>query len=223
MSIEKAWSIIIITALIIGACFFGYKGYLTYQEWKNPKIETIKTVVEPLPEKTYIGIKDRVIELNKDPEANKVEIKELRIDLSKERQAFLASDDTILIKTTDGKTLLIYRNEEEILQAASDNIEKIIEHRDIVVLPEEISISDKDWGIKAGGYYSFDNSYGIIISKEVFDIGKWSLNASALINNFKDYKFSIGGDIGVEIRDNLELGAGYSTNKEFYVKIQYKF
>ena len=254
MKIFKVILVIIIIALL---SFAGYYGYNYFKKWEADRFSeinmlrsnqdmflqkitelstTITHIVNDVVKttttlrevgSTYEGLKERVIELKKDEEANKDEIAELREQLSEQRQAFLASDNTILIKTTNDDTLLIYRDTEDTLQPASDNIVKIIEHRElssiVPILPEEISIGDKDWGIKAGGYYSFDNSYGIILSKEVFSIKKYSLNVSALMNNFKDYKFSIGGDIGYEIKDNLEVGAGYSTNKEFYVKLQYQF
>ena len=219
----KIVKIVLVIIIIFILSFAGYKGYIAYQKWQEPKIETIKTVVEPLPDKTYEGLKEQVIELKKDEEVNKDEIEVLREELSIQRKAFLNSDDTILIKTTNDETLLLYRDVDGNLQAGSDNISKIIEHRDVVILPEEISISDKDWGIKAGGYYSFDNTYGVIISKGIFTVKDYSINASLLLSDFEDFKFAIGGDIGYEIRDSLEIGVGYNTNKEFYVKLQYQF
>jgi len=209
--------------LVIGACFLGYNVYNYFEERNKPEIETIETVVEVFPERTYEGLKEDVIELKEDEEANKEEIEVLREALSVERKAFLASDDTILIKTISDDTILLYRDKEGILQAGSDNITKIIEHRDIVVLPEEISVRGKDWDIKVGGFYSFEKTYGIIVSKEIFSIKDYSLNVSILLDDFEAFRFNVGGDVGYEIRENLEIGVGYNTSKEIYVKLQYEF
>ena len=213
-----------IILIILASVFVGYKGYLAYQKWQEPKIETIKTVVEVTPDITYEGLKEQVIELKEDEETNKEEIEILREALSVERKAFLNSDDTILIKTTGDDTILLYRDIEGNLQAGSDNISKIIEHRDVVILAEEeLMIKETSYDLKAGAYYSFDKTYGVIVSKEIFSIKDCSLNASVLLNDFEDFKFNIGGDVGYEIKENLELGIGYSTNKDFYIKLQYEF
>jgi len=214
---------ILAMVIVVSIFFIGYKIYNYDKEQREPIIETIETVVVVSPERTYEGLKEEVLELKEDEEVNKEEIEVLREALSVERKAFLSSDDTILIKTISDDTILLYRDKEGTLQAGSNNITKIIEHRDVVILPKEMSISDRDWNIKAGGFYSFDKSYGVILSKEVLSIKKYSLNASALLSDFEDFKFSIGGDVGYEIKDNLELGVGYDTNKEFYVKLQYQF
>ena len=220
----KIVKVILVIIIILGLAFVGYKGYLAYEKWQEPKIETIKTVVEPLPDETYTGLKEQVIELAKDEEAKKEEIEALREELSIQRQAFLASDDTILIKTTDDETLLLYRDIEGDLQAGSDNITKIIEHRDIPnLLEEELVISKSTSDIKVGGYYSFNKTYGIILSKKMINIKDISLNVSLLLSDFEDLKLNIGGDVGYQIKDNLELGVGYDTSKEFYIKLQYQF
>ncbi|KKK55747.1 hypothetical protein LCGC14_3071440, partial [marine sediment metagenome] len=183
-------------------------------------------VVEP--DHTYESLKDEVIELKKDEEANKKEIEKLRKELSAQRKAFLASDDTIYIKTVDDETILLYRDEDGTLQPASANIEKIIEHRELssvvpILAEEEIEIKGTSYNLKAGGFYSLDNTYGIIISKSIFTIWDLSLNASLLLSDFEDFKFAVGGDIAYEINDGLELGVGYSTDNQYYIKLQYQF
>ncbi len=253
----KIVKIILIIAIIIGLAFVGYRGYLAYEKWQNDRFneinmlranqdmflkkvtdlstavtrivnDTIKTTIEVKPDHTYEALKDEVIELKKDETANKEEIEKLREELSIQRKAFLASDDTILIKTTDDDTLLIYRDTEGTLQPASANIEKIIEHRelseDVVTLAEEeIAIKKTGQNIKAGAYYGLDKTYGVIISKGIFSWKPYSVNASLLLSDYEDLKLAVGGDIGYEISDNLELGVGYNTNKDYYIKVQYSF
>ena len=253
----KIVKIILIIAIIIVLTFVGYRGYLAYQKWQNDRFseinmlranqdmflkkvtdlstavtrivnDTIKTTIEVKPDHTYEALKDEVIELKKDETANKEEIEKLKEELSIQRQAFLARDDTILIKTTDDDTLLIYRDTEGTLQPASDNIEKIIEHRELssvvpILAEEEIEIKGTRYNLKAGGFYSLDGSYGAIISKSIFTIWDLSLNASLLLSDFEDFKFAVGGDIAYEINDGLELGVGYSTDNQYYIKLQYQF
>jgi len=220
----KYLKIAFIILIILGLVYVGYQGYLAYEKWQEPKIEIIKTTTKVLPDKTYESLKEQVIELKKDKETNKDEIKVLRDELSIQRKAFLASDDTILIKTTDDKTLLLYRDIEGELQAGSDNISKIIEHKDVVVLPEEISISKKSWDIKAGGYYDLtEKEYGLILSKEILGIKSYSLNVS-LLSDLKDLEgINLGANLNYEIRKNLELGVGITIDKTYYMCLEYEF
>jgi len=237
--------ILLIIALIVG----GYFGYQYYKQWEEKKFneieflrrnqnmmvqkitdlsvtvmkvvnDTVKTTTVVKPDNTYEEIKKVVIELQKDEETNKEEIKKLREELSTQRKAFLASDDTILISGKNDETYLLYRDESGNLQPASDNIEKIIEHKDVSNVPilpeEEIANKMTSLKLKVGGYYSFDNTYGVIISKGIFSIKDYSLNISLLINDFENFKLIAGGDIAYEIGDNGELAFGYSTEKEFY-------
>lgn len=252
----KYVKIILIIVIVLALIFGVYKVYDLYKKWEANRFseinmlktnqdltlkkvttlsenitkivnDVIKTTTVVETDHTYESLKEQVIELKKDEDANKEEIEKLRAELSIQRKAFLASDDTILIKTAD-ETLLLYRDEEGTLQPASEGIIKIIEHKslseDVPILAEEEILNDKTmWNIKAGGYYSLDKIYGIIISKGIFTIKDYSLNASLLISDFEDVKFNIGGDIGYSISDNLELGIGYDTSKEFYIKVQYNF
>ena len=211
--------------LIIGLLIFGgYKGYNYYKEWKESKIEVIKTITEVVPEKTYTGLKEEVLELKKDEEKNKEEIEKLREALSVQRKAFLASDDTILVKTTNDETVLLYRDAKGELQAGSDNIRKIIEHRDVVILPEEISIHEKNWDIKVGGYYSLiEKEYGLILSKEILGIKPYSLNVS-LLSDLKNLEgINLGANLNYEIKKNLQLGVGMTIDKNYYICIEYNF
>jgi len=243
--------IILIIALVVG----GYYGYNYFKKWEANRFsemnmlranqdlflkkvtslsetitrvvnDTAKTTTVVKPDNTYVELKEKVIELQKDETANKEEIKKLREELSIQRKAFLASDDTILIKTADGETILLYRDEGGMLQPASEGIEKIIEHKDVSDIPlpiEEAKLNKANWNIKAGGYYSFANDYGVIISKGIISIKDYSLNVSLLIQDFEDFRFVVGGDVGYMIRDNIELAFGYNTDKEFYGALRWSF
>jgi len=242
--------ILLIIALIVG----GYFGYQYYKQWEEKKFneieflkrnqnmmvqkitdlsvtvtkvvnDTAKTTTTPKPDNTYEEIKKVVIELQKDEETNKEEIKKLREDLSTQRKAFLASDDTILISGKNDETYLLYRDESGNLQPASDNIEKIIEHKDVSTMytPIEEKLEVTKYNLKFGGYYDFSGTYGVIISKGIFTVKDYSINASLLLSNFEDFRFIAGGDIGYEIRDNIELAFGYNTDKEFYGVLRWSF
>ena len=249
--------IIFIVIIVIASLFVGYQGYLAYQKWEADRFnemamlksnqdlflkkvtdlsvtitkivnDTVKVQTVTKENATYEGLKEQVIELQKDEEANKEEIEKLRAELSIQRKAFLASDDTILIKTEEGEKILLYRDEEGNLQPASEGIVKIIEHKslseDVPILAEEkIALDKTSWNIKAGGYYSLNKTYGVIISKGIFTVKDYSLNASLLVSDFEDVKFAIGADVGYLVGDNLEIGAGYNSDKEVYFKLQYTF
>ena len=251
----KIFKIILVIIIIALLSFGGYKGYNYFKRWEANRFsemnmlrsnqdmflqkitdlsvtitrvvnDTAKTTTVVKPDNTYVELKDKVLELQKDEKANKEEIKKLREELSIQRKAFLASDDTILIKTADGETILLYRDEGGMLQPASEGIEKIIEHKDVSNIPlpiEEAKLDKANWNIKAGGYYSFDNSYGIIISKGILSIKDYSLNVSLLIQDFEDLRFVVGGDVGYMVRDNIELAFGYNTDKEFYGALRFSF
>jgi len=252
----KTFKIILVIIIISLLSFGGYYGYQYYKQWEERKFneieflkrnqnmmvqkitdlsvtitkvvnDTAKVQTVTKEDATYEEIKKKVIELQKDEKANKEEIKKLREDLSIQRKAFLASDYTILISGKNDETYLLYRDESGNLQPASDNISKIIEHKDVSNVPilaeEEIVVKKASLKLKAGGYYSFDNSYGIIISKGIFTVKDYSINASLLINDFEDFRFIVGGDVGYMIRDNIELAFGYDTDKEFYGALRISF
>ena len=188
--------------------------------------DTAKVQTIPEVDKDYQSLKERILELEEDKENNKEEIAELKEDISAQRQAFLGSESRILVKDKEGDTLLLYRDSEGDLQPASDNIDKIIEHKDIpepdkgITLPKE-EIAENGLILKAGGYYSLDNNYGLIISAQALRLSRLTMNGSILAQSTQD--ISVGADIGYEIRDNLELGVGYNTDKEIYFKLQYTF
>jgi hypothetical protein len=192
--------------------------------------DTLKTTVEVIPDKSYKSLKEQVIELQKDEEANKEEIEALREELSEQRKAFLASDDTILIKTDEGDTLLLYRDSDGALQPASAQIDKIIEHRDVEDVPilaeEEIANRNNNLiaNLKFGGYYDIaDKDYGLIISKEIFGWKPYSVNVSILsdLKSLEGIKF--GANINYSVKSDLELGIGMTIDNTYFVVLQYSF
>ena len=187
--------------------------------------DTAKTTTNVKPDNTYEELKNKVIELKKDETANKDEIAKLKEELSAQRKAFLLSDNTVLIKK-DGENILLYRDTEGNLQPASEGIEKIIEHKDVSEIPapiEEVELVKKSYQLKAGGYYTLNKEYGVIISKGIFTIKDYSLNASFMIHDFEDVKYAVGADIDYSIGENFNLGVGYNSDKDYYIKFQYSF
>ena len=187
--------------------------------------DTLKTVVEIIPDKSYESLKEQVIELSEDKETNKDEIKVLREQLSEQRKNFLASDDTILIKDIDGNSLLLYRDSDGALQPASAQIDKIIEHKDVAVVSKKEIVNDvTNWNIKFGAYYDITKkSYGVILSKQLIGIKDYTLNISLLSDMLSLEGLKIGADVGYCITNDIEFGIGINHDKDIYIKLQYEF
>ncbi len=254
----KIFKIILVIIIIAILSFGGLKAYNYFKQWEADRFsemnmlranqdlflkkvtelsetvtrivnDVIKTTTVVETDHTYESLKDEVIELRKDEEANKDEIEKLREQLSERRKAFLASDDTILIKTIDGDTLLIYRDNEGALQPASAQISKIIEHRELssvvaILAEEEILLDKTKYNLKAGGYYNVtDKDYGLIISKAIFGWKPYSVNVS-ILSDLKDLEgITLGANINYDIRDNLELGVGITIDKTYFMTLEYSF
>jgi hypothetical protein len=252
----KIFKIILVVILIVLIAFGGWRGYGLYKNWEAKRFseieflkrnqdlmiqkitelsitttkvvnETAKVSTIPKVDANYESLKEQVIELKKNESVNKDEIKVLKEKLSEQRQAFLASNDTLLIKTTNDETLLLYRDTEGTLQPASDNISKIIEHKNISEVPvtiEEAKVKKNNWNLKAGGYYGIsEKGYGLIVSKGLINIKDYSLNVSILSDLKSLEGIKLGCDIGYRIKGNLELGAGITIDKTYYLKLEYTF
>ena len=189
--------------------------------------ETLKeTIVIKEEAPTYESKKEELIELRKDPVVNEEKIKVARIIFEERINEFQASPDKILINTGEEK-IVIYEDEKGNLVSLESGI-TITRHRalskDVPIPIKEIIKDEKTLDLKVGGYYNIDEKdYGIIISKAIFGIKPYSLNASLLLSDIEDLKFAIGGDVGYNIGDNFELGVGYNTDKDYYIKLQYNF
>ena len=188
--------------------------------------DTAKVTTNPKPDNTYESLKAQVIELKKDETANKDEIKILKEKLSEQRQAFLKSSDTILVSGKNDETYLLYRDESGNLQPASDNIEKIIEHTDVSNIPipiKEVELVKKSYMLKAGAYYSFDRTYGLILSKDIINIKDYSFNVS-LLSDLKSIEgIKLGANINYNISNSLELGVGITMDKTYFMCLEYSF
>jgi len=181
------------------------------------------TIKEEAP--TYESKKEELIELKKDPVINEEKIKVARIEFEERINEFQASPDKILINTGEEK-IVIYEDEQGNLISLESGI-TITRHRDVKevigdlqagrtgILPEETNLV-----LKAGGYYSFDNSYGIIISKGIFSIRDYSLNVS-LLSDLEG--INLGANINYSIKDNLELGIGVTIDKNYFIALEYSF
>jgi len=253
----KTIKIILVILLIVASFFVGYKLYDLYEQWQEKQYneieflkynqgltlqkmtelsttltkvvnDTIKVQTEPKVDNTYQGLKEEVISLKENEEENKDKIEELREQLSEQRQNFLNSDDTILIKDIEGNSFLLYRDEDDVLQSASSNIKGIVEHRDVEDTAVSVNLEPtepekKKMNIKAGLYYDIiEKNYGGIISKQIIAIKDYSLNISLLSDMLSLEGLKIGADLGYNVSD-FELGIGINHKKDIYVKFQYTF
>ena len=193
--------------------------------------DTLKeTIVIKEESPTYESKKEELIELKKDPVVNEEKIKVARIVFEDRIDEFQASPDKILINLGEGEEkIVIYEDKDGNLVSLESGI-TITRHRNVKEVIQDLQtgktvevVKTKDWNIKAGGYYSFDNSYGVIVSKGIINIKDYSLNVSLLIPDFKDFKLVVGGDVGYMVRDNIELAFGYNTDKEFYGALRWSF
>lgn len=189
--------------------------------------DTLKeTVVIEEEAPTYESKKEELIELRKDPEANTEAIEVARVMFEERIDEFQESPDKILINIGEEK-IVLYEDKEGNLVSLQEGL-TITRHRELssvvpVLIEEKIAISTTSYNIKAGAYYGLDKTYGVCISKGIFNIWDYSLNASLLISDFEDVKFAVGGDVGYLVGDNFELGVGYSTDNQYYIKFQYQF
>ena len=252
MKIVKTILVIVIIIGIGVGGYFGYKAFKRWESNKYSEItmlkfnqnmflqkitdlsttltkvvnDTAKVTTNPKPDNTYESLKAQVIELKKDETANKDEIKILKEKLSEQRQAFLKSSDTILVSGKNDETYLLYRDESGNLQPASDNIEKIIEHTDVSNIPipiKEVELVKKSYMLKAGAYYSFDRTYGLILSKDIINIKDYSFNVS-LLSDLKSIEgIKLGANINYNISNSLELGVGVTIDKTYFMCLEYSF
>jgi len=191
--------------------------------------DTLKeTIVIKEEAPTYESKKEELIELRKDPVVNEEKIKVARIVFEDRKDEYQASPDKILINLGEGEEkIVIYEDKDGNLVSLESGI-TITRHRKLselipILAEEAIAVKKTSLKLKAGGYYSFDGTYGVIISKGIINIKDYSLNVSLLIQDFEDFRFVVGGDVGYLVRDNIELAFGYNTDKEFYGALRWSF
>jgi len=262
MDVKKVVAVLIIILLLAGGGYYIYNQYILpkleeNRESENRIYEILSRVpgeilnlsnevaevkakvaadtlkIESTPtDKTYTELKDKIIELEKDKEKNKEEITKLKDDISERRQEFLAADERYYISLVDGQKLLFHRDDSGALMADSDNIKKIIEHREIESIEEKVVENDvveeeKKTGFKAGVGYTFNEEYNIILSKELFAVKDVSGNVSMGTDfEFEEISLSdlwIGADLGYDISEDLEIGGGYNTDKTYYIRLSHEF
>ena len=77
--------------------------------------------------------------------------------------------------------------------------------------------------LKAGAYYSFDKTYGVIISKDIVNIKDYSFNVS-LLSDLKSIEgIKLGANINYNISNSLELGVGVTIDKTYFMCLEYSF
>jgi len=191
--------------------------------------DTLKeTIVVKEEAPTYESKKEELIELRKDPEANEEKIKVERIVFEDRIDEFQESPDKILINLGEGKEkIVIYEDKDGNLVSLESGI-TITRHRklsEFIPLPiEEAKLDKANWNIKAGGYYNITGKEsGIILSKGILNIKRYSLNVS-LLSDLKDLEgINLGANINYGIKDNLELGVGITIDKDYFIVLEYSF
>ena len=177
---------------------------------------------------TYNQLKDEIIELKKDAETNKEEIKVARKEFENRINEFQASSDKILVNTGETK-IVLYEDAEGNLVSLDSGV-KITRHRNVEEVIQDIKdkpieiVKKKDLGIKAGGYYDIsDKGYGLILSKGIIDIKNYSLNLS-LLSDMKSLEgIKLGANINYSISNSLELGVGITMDKTYFMCLEYSF
>lgn len=160
--------------------------------------------------KTYNQLKDEIIELKKDAEANKEIIKTTREDLEKRIDEFQTSKDKILVNTGEDK-IVIYEDAEGNLVSLDSGI-KITRHREaeevIGDLEAGLNIKDeeeKKYNMAFSMIYDIDQkSYSTGLSYQLWNWENLSLNITGY--DFEDIK--AGMDLCYNINKNIIVGAG---------------
>jgi len=197
---------------------------------KKVNSDTLKeTIVIKEEAPTYESKKEELIELRKDPIINEEQIKVARIEFEDRINEFQASPDKILINMGDEK-IILYEDINGNLVSLESGV-TITRHRKVEDVINDLkagqkveTIKKKDLGLKAGGYYDIGNKgYGLIVSKDIINIKDYSLNVS-LLSDLKDLEgINLGANINYNISNSLELGAGITIDKDYYIALEYSF
>ena len=160
--------------------------------------------------KTYDKLKDELIELRKDEEANKEKIEVARIEFESRINEFQKSKDKILINTGEDK-IIIYEDEQGNLVSLESGI-KITRHRDAEEVIEELKAGtaiekeeDKKYELSFNAIYDLDDkSFYPGLSYQLWDWRKFNLNVTGY--NFENIKGGL--DLCYTIGDNIVIGVG---------------
>ena len=162
--------------------------------------------------KTYNKIKDELIELRKNEEANKEEIERLRIEYEERIKEYRESPDKIMVNTGEEK-IVIYEDPEGNLVSLDSGV-KITRHREAEEVIKELKAGamiekeeEKNYRLSINAIYDIDDeSFYPGLSYQLFDWKKFSLNITGY--NYEDIKGGL--DLCYNITDNIIIGAGMS-------------
>lgn len=173
--------------------------------------DTLKEVVTIKEDaKTYNELKDELIELRKNEEENKEEIKALRVEYEKRIEEYRESKDKILVNTGEEK-IIIYEDAEGNLMSLDSGV-KITRHRVAEEVIEDLKIGttiekdkDKKYGFSLNAIYDLsDESFYPGLSYQLLDWKKFSLNITGY--NYENIKGGL--DLCYTIGNNIVVGAG---------------
>lgn len=159
---------------------------------------------------TYSKVKDELIELRKDEEANKEEIEALRVVFEERIEEYKKSKDKILVNTGEDK-IVIYEDSEGNLVSLESGV-TITRHRKAEEVIKELKAGviiekekDKKYELSFNAIYDLDDkSFYPGLSYQLLDWRKFSLNITGY-----DYNNIKGGlDLCYTVGDNIVVGAG---------------
>ena len=172
--------------------------------------ETLKeTTVIKEDAETYNELKDELIELRKDGEANKEKIETMRAEFEERIEEYRASSDKILINTGEEK-IVIYEDQEGNLVSLDSGI-KITRHRKAEEVIEDLKAGvtiegeEKKYEMAFSMIYDLDQrSYTPGISYELLDWRNFGLNITGY--DFENIKGGL--DLCYNIKEKIVVGAG---------------
>ena len=159
---------------------------------------------------TYEAKKEELIELRKEPEANKEKIEVARIEFEERINEFQASPDKILINTGEEK-IVIYEDDQGNLVSLESGI-TITRHRKIEEVIDELTAGaeiqkeeEKKYAMAFSMVYDMDQkNYSPGLSYQLWDWKKISLNITGY--DFENIK--AGLDLSYNVNENIVIGAG---------------
>lgn len=173
--------------------------------------DTLKeTTVVKEDAETYDKVKEELIELRKDEEANKEKIEVLRVVFEERMEEYRESPDKILINTGKEK-IVIYEDTKGNLVSLESGV-KITRHRDAEEVIKELKAgvtiekeTDKKYELSLNVIYDLDEkAFSPGISYKLWGWRKFKFNVTGYdLENFKG-----GLDLCYTIGDNIVVGAG---------------